>query len=824
MTWLEEAKAGIQRRLRAAQGHADVAALLRELVRLGGGQSEVMAGVEIPPPDLLDRFGLSVERRPGGWMARSIGLPGSIPSSLRSSLEDALRVDSRVRRVEVPSSPDAVFLRLSSHQQYRNPTQKAAVRALLTMPKGAGLLATMATGSGKSLLFLLGIRWWREQRASHGEVACAVVIVPTVSLALNHRDAACVLDGLEGCRAVTGDMVRDEREAVRSAFLRGEVPLLFLSPEVALGAFRETLVDAARPMNDPGRVLAARGRLCALFVDEAHIVASWGRSFRPDFQRIPGLLRSLREQHPDLRTVLLSATVDAPTLALLRSQYRPRDGIDGQHWLEVSEGMPRREFDIVAYEFSSGEERDDAVLAVVDVMPRPALVYTTEREHAAALEKRLRVQRGYSRLALFTGDTGGAERAQIVRQWREGRLDLVVATSAFGMGIDQNEVRAVVHACMPEDAPRYYQEIGRAGRDGHQALAVLMYCGADLVDAASLEKRGTLTFETAAQRWRALLQGMKDDGRDEDSRLRHSVVLGARGAHLDDGPVGRRNRTWNKALLVQLQRYGALEISTSGQNADTWSFTFTEQGSALADPATFEAPLHELFQRSRGLEVSDRVGRNQAFSGIWRDAREVGGPCVLAAVFALVDASEPIAGPCGRCPGCRANDARPQNDEVHGGTAVRWRGPSKHVPRSGPRLLLAPSGAAPAAWLAALRRHEGGLPVEQLIVPDTLADETARIVSRQGVAPGWILCWSEVLRATGPVVPLLVPTALVLPGGSGPLVEAAWRFRMSLEEERNGTISDPVAWVIASSDTVAMGRSIADIASTRKAVWLEECV
>ena len=120
-------------------------------------------------------------------------------------------------------------------------------------------------------------------------------------------------------------------------------------------------------------------------------------------------------------------------------------------------------------------ERDALLVRLIDKLPRPAIVYTTLVTHAEALHHAIKA-RGYQRLALFTGQMGdGDVRLKIVTDWTHGAIDLVVATSAFGMGIDKDDVRTIVHACVPESPSRYYQEIGRAARDGNQALALMLW-------------------------------------------------------------------------------------------------------------------------------------------------------------------------------------------------------------------------------------------------------------------------------------------------------------------------------------------------------------
>src|SRR5262249_9437581 len=145
-------------------------------------------------------------------------------------------IDPEPHAVVERASLDGALARLSPHPSYRIPTQKAAARALLTMPLGASLMVSMPTGAGKSLLFQLGALWWRELEPEYP--ACVVVIVPTVGLALDHARSLQEFPGLEGSRALTGDVGIVEKRQILDDFLRGEVPVLVMNPETAFHSAR----------------------------------------------------------------------------------------------------------------------------------------------------------------------------------------------------------------------------------------------------------------------------------------------------------------------------------------------------------------------------------------------------------------------------------------------------------------------------------------------------------------------------------------------------------------------------------------------------------
>ncbi|MFZ6181622.1 DEAD/DEAH box helicase [Nannocystis pusilla] len=807
--WLAETRARAWSRLAAAQG-ADRLSWLRECIRLAGGQLTLHENLsaEFDESRFL-RFGLRRTRSHEHVVFRLLPIHHqALPENLCRQLDSALRLDPVPRQTFANAVPDGALLRLSRFPRYQTPTQKAAARAVMLMPSGAALLVSMPTGAGKSLLFQLGVSWW----ADHGETkVCALVIVPTVALALDHRESLRSIPGLENSAAISGAMSVAERDATLRAFRRGEVPILLTSPEFALGSIFEDLKQAARPVEQ--RPLAEQGRLCAVIVDEVHIVQSWGRSFRPDFQRIPGLIRALQAENPDLRTVLLSATVDQDTRSLLRKQYA-----DGRPFLEIAAGTPRYTFDLCVHSFQSRATRAAAALAALDLLPRPLLVYTTRVEDAEGLGLALR-EAGYSRLAVFTGDTVGADRSRIVRDWRNGELDLIVATSAFGMGIDKGDVRAVLHACLPEDAARYYQEIGRGGRDGHQALAVLFWAPCDEQDAVQNATGQLLSEAKAVERWWSMIEAARKDQR---VRLEHDSVeldldLNAYLERLGEA-TGRHHRRWNRSLLVQLQRYGILDVLAADDERDRWKVRVKELSlldrgpdaatmlSGLLSARTEEADLamrrvrllRKLVEAMTWLDSGDEAKQDKAL--------EIA-PCLLVALFTQVEANAPMVVPCGRCPACRWQEMAPTAPDPPGGTQSVWPpSPAWSGPFVGVRLIYP---ADPE--LRPLEDLVGALAAidfQQFVVPDGSGEATAAMLRGVVGNPGLVLEFAQLLDRRWRLA--RVATALLLP--IGPPSRTRDEVYAQVQDCRDG--DGGCLAIIAPHHTMIQGRSLEAIASS----------
>ena len=261
--WRAKGAARCRNALAHAVAPGDRLALLRTLVQFSHGRV-VLAdeGIRLSSAegDLLVRFGLASDEK----VLRLLG--GSGDSVFVSGLEDGLRFEGAPRQLFESASPDAVLLRSTPHKQYKNAAQKAAVRALLTMPSGGGLMVSMPTGSGKSLLFQIAAREAQRRRSG----CCIVVITPTVALALDHHRTLSNMAGLEGSVALTGDLKGSARENVTDAFRRLELlvkncppssvaPDAVVSIEAAPCRFRSGTAKIYRPGFHHDRTVGLNG-------------------------------------------------------------------------------------------------------------------------------------------------------------------------------------------------------------------------------------------------------------------------------------------------------------------------------------------------------------------------------------------------------------------------------------------------------------------------------------------------------------------------------------------------------------------------------------
>ncbi|AOI96722.1 protein DpdF [Burkholderia sp. LA-2-3-30-S1-D2] len=417
--------------------------------------------------------------------------------------------------------------------------QREAVRGLIHMPADLTLIAALPTGNGKSVLAQL-------PALMHGEGHLTLAIVPTVALAIDQgRRMAALLRSRYPHRehdqyAYHSGLTLEERSAIFRAVNDGSQRILFTSPEAATGTLRTLLEKCAKA-----------GGLSHVVIDEAHLVATWGSGFRPSFQLLPALIARLRSMSPHaIRVVLASATLTRHTVTVLKRQFGPPERTK-----LISAIYLRPEPRYAAVWCASMQEKQERVIEALRVAPRPFILYITRPDEARTWLNLLRGE-GFVRVAQFTGQTGAGERKALLGQWERNELDGMIATSAFGLGVDKGDVRTIVHATFPESLDRFYQEVGRSGRDGIASASLLLYTTEDVKQGLRMASARHIGDELGFQRWTAMIDhAMPDATRDGDSwidlnRLRPALVS-----------RGKSNLAWNLRTLNLMACSGLIELT-----------------------------------------------------------------------------------------------------------------------------------------------------------------------------------------------------------------------------------------------------------------------
>src|SRR5687768_9756056 len=329
--------------------------------------------------------------------------------------------------------PKAILHRVFGFAEFRGVQGEVVERVMAGLPT----LAVMPTGAGKSLCY---------QLPALAREGTALVISPLIALMHDQIRSADTM----GIRAASLTSADSDREKTQQRFRSRELDLLYVTPERATTAGFERLLEGTP--------------LALIAIDEAHCVSEWGHDFRPDYR----LLRPLLDRHPDVPRLALTATADARTRADILAQLGiPEDGL-------VIAGFDRPN---IRYHVRPRDGIGGQLKQLLAGQPGPGIVYAPSRDKAEKMAEQLAAT-GRPALPYHAG-LEPAVRARNQAAFVRSEEMVMVATIAFGMGIDKPDVRFVAHAGIPKSIEAFYQETGRAGRDGDPAEAWLFWGAED---------------------------------------------------------------------------------------------------------------------------------------------------------------------------------------------------------------------------------------------------------------------------------------------------------------------------------------------------------
>lgn len=431
---------------------------------------------------------------------------------------------------------------------FKSIEQQLAVIGALRVPAGYTAMVAMSTGGGKSLI---------TQTVSYQyDNGLTIIIVPTISLMLDQQRNASSIIKPDNKKEIMYYHSGCNVDELISALDKNLVRMLFISPEALIKNIR--IQDSILKAN-------SKGYLKNLVIDEAHIIIEWGASFRVDFQCLDSFKRLLVKDNPSLRTYLLSATFSKKVVDNLKMFYG-----DDDRWIEIRLDALRKEprFDII--KCNSYTEKHDRIKELVCKLPRPMIIYVNSPDDAEKVQHEL-AKVGFDNTRIFTGKTKSIDRERIINEWISDKFDLMIATCAFGVGVDKKDVRTVIHSYIPSSADQYYQECGRGGRDDLPCLSVMLYTDDDIKATMSMTQK-VLTVEKLCGRWFSMLNNRKTNIRLDSIVIDTSVKPNYSDTDSFYVDVNNADITWNVYVILLLRRARMIEITDVKYSDDRYIF------------------------------------------------------------------------------------------------------------------------------------------------------------------------------------------------------------------------------------------------------------
>lgn len=475
------------------------------------------------------------------------------------------------------NSPD--LLELARENFGFHSFRKGQREAIEALQKGHDALVVMPTGSGKSAIYQIAALLFD---------GVTVVISPLIALQKDQVDAINAADAPEAVVINSTQKAAEAREA-KEKIEEGESKYIFLAPEQF---HRQETME-----------LLNKSDVSLFVVDEAHCISEWGHDFRPDYLQLGPVVEQLG--HPTLLAMTATASPDVRKEIVERLGMRkPKIFVHG---------FDRPNISLRVDHFEKESEKMDALVHRVHWADKPGIVYTATRKNAEAITHAL-IEEGQEALC-YHGGLKATDRKDIQERFMSGEAPVIVATNAFGMGVDKSDVRFVYHYDISDSLDSYYQEIGRGGRDGEKAEAVLFYRAEDLGVRKFLAGEGKLDPEA--------FERVVDIIADQEGPVEPEEIA-------DQVDLSQRKLT---SVIQRLEDVGALETLPGGE----------VQVAEQVDPAEAARAAAEEQLRRKDMK-RERLERMRTYAETSTCRRE----------FLLCYFGDEFTGPCGNCDNCQA--------------------------------------------------------------------------------------------------------------------------------------------------------------------------
>lgn len=468
------------------------------------------------------------------------------------------------------------------------PGQEEAIRALLD---GRDTLVVMPTGSGKSAIYQIAASLMRGP---------ALIVSPLIALQKDQVDSINEQNGAAALVVNSALSVSETREAFENIG-EGAGKFIFMAPEQLR---KEETVEALQ-----------QAGISLFVVDEAHCISEWGHDFRPDYLQLGAAIELLGRP-----TVLAMTATASPRV---RGEIVERLNLRNPKVLV--RGFDRPNIYLRVDRFENQRDKLQALIHRIRWTDKPGIVYVATRKSAEEI-MHLLAEEGIHAL-YYHGGLKASDRTAIQEEFMSGRAAVIVATNAFGMGIDKSDVRFVYHYDVSESVDAYYQEIGRAGRDGERAEAVLFFRDEDF---------GVQKFRSG--------EGKLDAGQIE----RVADVIAGQEGPVEAEEISEQSGLSQRKLATAIHRLedvGALEVSPAGELQ-------------IADEIDLE--------KAAEAAAAEQEKRRQAQRERLQQMREYAETSTCRREFLLRYFGDDFTGPCNNCDNCEASDPDARIDPAIG--------------------------------------------------------------------------------------------------------------------------------------------------------------
>jgi ATP-dependent DNA helicase RecQ len=436
-------------------------------------------------------------------------------------------------------------------------------------------LGVLPTGTGKSVCYQL------PAFLRNGQV---IVVSPLLSL-MEDQVKQLRVKGFKRVAALNSFLNYDDKQQVTRNLATYD--LLYVSPEMLQNDY---LIS---------RLMQLEIQL--FVVDEAHCISQWGKEFRTDYLRLAEVIRTLGN----------------PPVLALTGTATPEVQTDIQHLLGDLEmekhiyPMDRQNIAYFVQEVQDQQEKNETMLALLRKMQAPTIIYFSSRNMAESVAALIRINMPEMACAYYHGGMENEDRILIQQQFLAGQLQIICCTSAFGMGVDKEDVRLIIHYHLPNDKESFIQEVGRAGRDSKESVSVVLYSPGDWQIPVHLIEQDLPEQSSIKQLMRNLYQRVKAGMADLPA---YELIV----QHI---PIGETQ--W-RFLLYQMEKHDIVKGNQLQYNAQIWK-DFLEQIEKLVG----DRKKHKLVQLQRMKEwiYTDTCRRQILFAHFQRTVRPASGRC-----------------------------------------------------------------------------------------------------------------------------------------------------------------------------------------------------